>query len=277
MQTLIAYLAATWVALLSIFGFPPPAALDNQTSFIIFGDSGTGSLEQKMLAGVMQKYPIDMLLHSGDIAYDNGTEEELQKNFFDVYGIILKKTPFYPTPGNHDYITNGLAPYLARFAKDKYYSFDSAYVHFISVDSVGVIDKKMTEWLEEDLRNAQGKKWTVVYFHYPPFSSGSNHGGSKEVREQLVPLFSKYGVDVVFSGHEHNYERMKPIDEVTYIVTGGGGASLYDFGEPTDITAFRAKEYHFVYARATSCEFTGEAINMENRVIDTFRLSRCAK
>lgn len=272
MQAFITYLTAVWIALLSFFGVQ---GANNPITFIVFGDSGTGSEAQIKLAGVMEQYPVDLILHTGDIAYDAGTEEELQKNFFDVYAPILKKTPFYPAPGNHDYVTDNLGPYLTRFAKNKYYSFDTPAVHFVSLDVVGSIEEEMIGWLEEDLKLAQGKRWVVVYFHYPPFSSGSTHGGNKAVREQLVPLLDKYGVNFVFSGHEHHYERMKPINNVTYIITGGGGASLYDFGELAETSLVHAKEYHFVYMDATKCGMTGKAINIDNNVIDSFTLSRC--
>lgn len=272
MQALITYFTAIWIALLSFFGAP---VADNPTKFIVFGDSGTGSEAQKKLARVMEQYPADLILHTGDIAYDTGTEEELQKNFFDVYAPLLKKMPFYPTPGNHDYVTDNLAPYLKRFEKNKYYSFDAPAVHFVSLDVVVSVEKEMIRWLEEDLKLARGKKWIVVYFHYPPFSSGSTHGGNESVREALTPIFRKYGVDLVFSGHEHNYERMKPIDDVVYVITGGGGASLYDFGEPLATTAFRASKYHFVFVDAVKCVMTGKAINIDDNVIDTFTLKRC--
>lgn len=187
----------------------------------------------------------------------------------------LKKMRLYPSPGNHDYYTDSLAPYLKRFGKNKYYSFDTPSVHFVSLNVVVSIEKEMILWLEEDLKLAHRKKWIVVYFHYPPFSSGSTHGGNKAVREQLIPVLDKYGVNFVFSGHEHNYERMKPINNVTYVITGGGGASLYDFGELLETSLVHAMEYHFIYMDATKCDMTGKVIDIDNNVIDTFALRRC--
>lgn len=272
MQALITYFTAVWISFLSFFGVP---GADNPTKFIVFGDSGTGSEAQKKLAGVMGQHPADLMLHTGDIAYDSGSEEELQRNFFNVYEPLLEKMPFYPSPGNHDYATDSLAPYLRRFAKNNYYSFDTHAVHFVSLDAVGDTGDAMLKWLENDLKNAGGNKWIVVYFHYPPFSSGSTHGGNKMIREIYVPLFQKYEVDLVFSGHEHNYERMEPIDGVVYVVTGGGGAPLYEFGEPLEATAFRASEHHFVLVETTRCGMTGKAITVDDRIIDTFTLRRC--
>jgi 3',5'-cyclic AMP phosphodiesterase CpdA len=103
------------------------------------------------------------------------------------------------------------------------------------------------KWLVQDLESpaAQGAAFRVVFWHRPPFSSGSGHGSEMETQKTLVPLMKTYGVDIVFNGHDHIYERTKLIDGTTYIVTGGGGAPLYNFKSWNEWTAYKEKAYHF--------------------------------
>ncbi len=271
-----------WLVLLGIFGIRYPAPISPSSisppplHFIVFGDSGTGDLAQGKLAAVMEHYPIDFILHTGDIAYPDGTEKELQDNFVNVYAPLLKKVPFYPAPGNHDYLTNDLDPYLNHFGKQRYYSFDKDNIHFISLDTnTPLFGEEMTQWLENDLENRKRAIWTVVFFHHPPFSSGQAHGSSFLVRQKIVPILEKHHVDLVFSGHEHNYERTKPINGIIYVVTGGGSGTLYEMGPIADFSAVHAVQTHFVYMTETKCSLDGKAINLKNETIDSFHLSRC--
>lgn len=275
-----------------------------EVKFIVFGDSGNGSAQQKQLAKVMLDYKFDLMLHTGDVAYNSGKETELQKYFFDIYSEHLKRAPMYPSPGNHDYQTQQASPYLAAFElptnalrtkdKERYYSFDKENIHFVALDtntplyevSTKVADD-MGDWLEKDLSdsNSDGKKkWKIVYFHHPPYSSGKEHGEDLRVQQKLVPIFEKYGVDVVFSGHEHNYERTCELrsgkcevgNGITYIVTGGGGAGLYGFQTKQEsYTAFRKSAYHFMNISIDGCKFHAEAIDIDKTIIDSFDISKC--
>lgn len=282
MQDFLALVFAGWIAILSLFGYRPETTIEpvrvrnsSSASFIIFGDSGTGDTDQVALARVMEQYPVDALLHTGDVAYSEASEENLMKYFYAIYEPILSHTPFYPSPGNHDYASDNLAPYLARFGKPPYYSFDAGPIHFVALDTnVDMVKSGMVKWLKADLKKAS-RKWIVAYFHHPPFSSGTVHGSSKEVRDVLVPIFTAYHVQVVFSGHEHNYERMKPMNGTTYVVTGGGSGNLYGFGPALVTSAFRASQTHFVHVTATDCTFDAKVINSKNDIIDTFSLKRC--
>jgi hypothetical protein len=78
------------------------------------------------------------------------------------------------------------------------------------------------EWLEKELAGSTSR-WKVAFFHHPPYSSGGHHGSDVVLRKALEPVFTKHGVDVVFAGHEHFYERLKPQQGIHYFVTGGGG------------------------------------------------------
>jgi 3',5'-cyclic AMP phosphodiesterase CpdA len=104
---------------------------------------------------------------------------------------------------------------------EEFYRFKKGDVAFYSLNS-NYMDKRQLKWLEDELIN-DTSKWKIAFFHHPPYSSGGKHGSSGGLREIVEPLFIKYGVDVVFTGHEHFYERIKPQNGIFYFITGAGG------------------------------------------------------
>ncbi len=127
---------------------------------------------------------------------------------------------FYATLGNHD---ESNQRFYEKFNMngEEYYNFKKGSVSFYSLNS-NYMDAKQLKWLEEKLA-ADASEWKVAFFHHPPYSSGKKHGSSSSLREVVEPLFLKYGVNVVFAGHEHFYERLKPQKGVYYFISGAGG------------------------------------------------------
>ena len=230
----------------------PVVASKQKMDFVVFGDCGTNTSKQREVLSAVKNHfkeqRIEGMLLLGDNAYSYGHDEEYQNNFFNIYqDQLLKNTVLWPSPGNHDYadltwpsFLGDHPPYFDIFSlpsngqsgglasnTEAYYSFDIGNVHFVSLDSYGrVNDKRMSDllgaqasWLQNDL--AQNKQdWTVVYFHHPPFSKGS-HDSDKEqelidIRNNLVPIFDKYNVDLAMNGHSHAYER-------SYLLNGYSG------------------------------------------------------
>ncbi len=221
--------------------------------FVVFGDSGSASERQYAVLDQLYTVPFDLMLHTGDIAYDNGSARQLEAQFFDVYSPLIASIPAFPTSGNHDYETNGAAPFRAAFdlpdnggpaGLERWYSFDWGDIHFVALDTERV-NREQVAWLEQDLAGS-ALPWTVVYLHRPPFSSG-DHGSDQGVRRSFVPVFERHGVDVVFAGHDHHYERTLPQNGVTYIVTGGGGRGTRG-ASTSSFTAYSQSVLHFVYA-----------------------------
>ena len=221
--------------------------------FVVFGDSGSGGERQYAVLDQLYTVKFDLMLHTGDVAYDSGTARELEQHFFDVYAPLIASIPAFPTSGNHDYATDGAAPFRAAFdlpdngapaGIERWYSFDWGDIHFVALDTERV-NREQVEWLDRDLAGSK-LPWTVVYLHRPPFSSG-DHGSDQDVRRSFVPVFERYGVDVVFAGHDHHYERTVPQNGVTYIVTGGGGRGTRGVGT-SSFTAYSQSVLHFVYA-----------------------------
>ena len=129
---------------------------------------------------------------------------------------------FYAALGNHD-DANEVMYKPFNMGGKKYYTFKppNASVRFFALDS-NYMDKEQLAWLEKELAASQSD-WKIMFFHHPLYSSGATHGSTLPLREQIEPLFVKYGVDVVFSGHDHFYERIKPQKGIYYFVSGGAG------------------------------------------------------
>lgn len=271
---------------------PTPGAPDPFT-FAVWGDSGCGCPAQMAVAGQIARTQPNLLLHTGDLIYETGQAEGYDPFFFSPYSPTLATAPFYPVLGNHDDLTANGAPWLETFvlpggASDhttRYYSFNWGNAHFIALDSeedYGPTSRQYN-WLLADLASpaAQSATWRFAYFHRPPYSSGYGHGSSFTLRETWSPLFERFGVDVVFNGHEHNYERTTPRRDyaalggthpVVYVVTGGGGKQEYNVGHQ-EWTAFSEMVYHFVQVHIDGPHLKLEAIDENGKVFDQMELN----
>lgn len=216
----------------------------------VLGDFGTGSDRQKQgldaFKAASQNRRPDLWLWLGDNAYSFGNDDEYQKWVFNYYPDYLRNLPFYSTPGNHDYHDDNNdynVPYYALTTHPKqgeaggtpsgtasYYSVDYGSVHIVSMDSFGneagkyrIWDTTGTQiqWLKRDLA-ANKRPWTIIMFHHPPYTQGSRNADTEQDlilnRERLTPIFERYNVDLVVSGHSHVYER-------TYQMRGHRGLS----------------------------------------------------
>jgi len=253
--------------------------------FFVIGDSspyaGFGSSpEQRQIVEQIQKVHYDFGLHAGDINQNRGQEYELV--YYQPYKDILKHTPIFTCIGNHDNSIDYAQTYLASFnlphnnpdSTERYYSFNYGQVHCISLDTN--LDyapgTPMYEWLGQDLGSAMRKetRWTFVVFHQPPWREGwEGYPGEINVRTHLVPLFETYGVDMVFNGHTHDYERGF-LNGVYYIITGGGGAPLESGDQAYDYEHVNVyiKQHHFTYIQTDGKTLTLRAINKDGETID---------
>jgi calcineurin-like phosphoesterase family protein len=259
------------------FRTAPAAGAGARVRFIAFGDSGGDYRD--IVRQKMDSVPFDLMLHAGDIAYQRGALAEFEATFFDTYAGLIARFPIFPASGNHEYGTEAAAPYRQVFALpenggpggvERWFSFDWGDIHFVALDTerVGV---EQSAWLERDL-GATARAWKVVYMHKPPYSSGT-HGSSLDVRATFSPSFERFGVQLVISGHDHDYERMKPIAGVTYVVSGGGGFSLRPVGS-SDFTAYSASIFHFLHAELEGDTLLLRAIDTSGGVIDSVRIPR---
>ncbi len=271
--------------------------------FLALGDSGQGSVAQRQIAARMIQEEVALVLHTGDIAYPDGTFSDFQARYFDIYRDLMKRVPIFPTPGNHEYHTRNAAPYLAMHSvptegvpaadRGRYYSFDWGNVHFVSLDSnaplVNAVNGagRMLDWLENDLQRTR-RFWRVVYFHHAPYALGGNDNDPETreltamVRQRVLPILEGYDVALVLTGHEHSYQRSwfirngTPFTEsgsgTLYITTGGGGGSLYPV-KPSAFLAFGESAYHYLRGEVQGSRLTLRAIRPDGREIDTITLA----
>ena len=198
---------------------------EGSVKFLAIGDTGRGSSEQYELGRVMNEYrkvfPYEFAILTGDNIYGKEKAEDMKAKFEDVYRPILDAgVDFYASLGNHDESNQRFYKYF-NMNGEEYFRFKKGGVSFYSLNS-NYMDKRQLDWMEKEL-SGDDSKWKIVFFHHPPYSSGKRHGSSEDVRVVVEPLFVKYGVDTVFNGHEHFYERIKPQKGIYYFITGAGG------------------------------------------------------
>jgi predicted phosphodiesterase len=201
-----------------------PNAKDS-VKFLAMGDMGSGDTPQyevgKQMAAWHAKFPFDFCIMLGDNLYGSQEPNDFVTKFQTPYKPLIDAgVKFYAALGNHDNQTN-------RFYKpwsmngERFYSYTKKNVKFIALDS-DYLDPKQLKWLEDELKGTK-EDWKIVYFHHPLYSSGGRHGSEDDLRLILEPLFVQNGVNVVYSGHDHIYERIKPQKGIYYFVSGSAG------------------------------------------------------
>jgi hypothetical protein len=198
---------------------------EGSVRFMIVGDTGTGTTQQQQLADLMVKYrqvfPFEFALLMGDNMYGGEKPEDYKVKFENVYKQLLNdKVKFYATLGNHDE-SNQRFYVNFNMNGEEYYRFEKGNVAFYSLNS-NYMDARQIKWLEGQLAK-DTSDWKIAFFHHPPYSSGGKHGSETKLREVVEPIFLKYGVNAVFAGHEHFYERIKPQKGIYYFISGAGG------------------------------------------------------
>jgi len=251
----------------------------DSVKFAIIGDSGTGSDSQyrvaKQLTDSRMAFPYQFVLMLGDNLYGGSKEQDYRKKFEEPYKALLDGgVKFYASLGNHDNPNERLyKPF--NMNGERYYTFKpKAGVRIFALDS-NYMDKPQLDWLEKELQ-ASGSDWKIAFFHHPLYSSGEQHGSDLQLRQELEPLFLKYGVDAVFAGHEHFYERIKPQKGIYYF-TSGGAAKLREGNVRTN-SPLTAKSfdtgYHFMLIEIGKDTLSFQAISDEGKIVDSGSLPR---
>ena len=200
---------------------------DGSLKFAVLGDFGTGGHEQYELAAQMAKvharFPFNVVILLGDNLYGSQEAKDFAKKFEIPYKPLLDAgVKFYASLGNHD-IRNQRNYKLFNMDGKLYYSFKapSQDVRFFALESTYPVPEQI-QWVKGELAGAR-EDWKIAFFHHPLYSSGERHGSDTRLRDTLEPLFLDNGVSVVFSGHDHFYERVKPQKGIGYFVVGSGG------------------------------------------------------
>ncbi|HEX8027703.1 MAG TPA: metallophosphoesterase [Vicinamibacterales bacterium] len=199
----------------------------DSVKFLVIGDSGTGDRGQYDTAAQMWAahavFPYEFAIMLGDNLYGSERPQDFMTKFERPYKPMLDANiPFYASLGNHDDPNQRFYKNFGMGGK-RFYTYTKKDVRFFALDS-NYMDKDQQRWLEDELSKSTSK-WKIAYFHHPLYSSGAAHGSEVDLRAIIEPLFIKYNLQVVFAGHEHFYERIKPQKGIYYF-TAGGSAKL---------------------------------------------------
>ena len=265
-------LAAAWPAATGL-----DAGADEAVRFAVIGDNGTGKAPQYevgvQLAAARASFRFQFVIMLGDNLYGSQRPADFVDKFERPYAPLLQAgVPFYAALGNHD--QPGNRDYvLFNMTGERYYTFVKGPVRFLVFDT-NLMDAAQLAWIEATLQAAP-EPWKVAFFHHPLYSDGDRHGSNLELRPLLEPLLVRYDVNVVFSGHDHFYQRIKPQQNITYFVEGASGQLRRGGVTPTEMsaTAF-AEDQTFMLVQIAGDRFTFQTITRDGRVVDLGELPR---
>jgi hypothetical protein len=276
--TLLLVLAAAWAPATS-----PALSVPNRADtfkFAVIGDNGDGSRGQYDLAGQMaavhQLFPYGLVIMVGDNFYGSQSPAELARKFDVPYKPLLDAgVTFYAAIGNHDEpFTIGYPP--LHMGGQRYYTFVRDQIRFFVLDT-NVMEAAQLRWFEAALKQSP-EPWKIVYFHHPIYGNAGRHGSAVDLRVLLEPLLLRYGVNVVFAGHDHIYERLKPQKGIHYFVTGSGGKLRKGDLVPAESTATGFdQDQAFVIVEVASNELYFQTISRTGATVDSGTIPRLAR
>jgi alkaline phosphatase/fibronectin type 3 domain-containing protein len=265
-----------------------PAARNAAVRFAALADTGDPAVVSALTTRILSEDP-DLVLHAGDMQYGDPADRGSWDTYLFGPGKELwARTPLYPCLGNRDYPAaqdpdSTPQLFLDDFTlpgDERFYSFDYGAIHFVALDVYRNSDSSwhltaaQRSWLTADLSAAQAAPWTVVYFHYPIFSSASSTDRPWEapLRADLLPIFETYGVDWVIMGHHHLYSRSNR-NGISYVITGGGGASPHGVADdPFSVNPHHhrmvSKEFEYLLFDATATRMTLSVRRSDGTEID---------
>lgn len=279
----------------SIFGIPPDGAADTGFTVIasdgfladtlpvavrlipcivVYGDSRTGHTIHQQIANLIIEVKPSAVFHSGDLVADGRISSQWD-TFNSITSQMRAEAEFYPAPGNHEHQSQLYFDNFDLPNNEQWYSVEKNNTHFIILNSCVSTspDSAQYQWLEADLSGIHNSiEFIAAVFHHPPYSTGSHTEDEKGLRLTFVPLFEQYGVDIIFNGHDHDYERSFCGNRY-YIVTGGGGAPLYDRAREHPCSQLFLKSYHFCKLSMIGDRLIIKVYDETSQLIDNFEIN----
>ncbi len=262
---------------------------DRSVKFAIIGDSGRGSKEQHEVAQQMalyrQRFNFEFVLMAGDNIYEGpASEQDYRLKFEDPYKALLDAgVKFYAALGNHD-DTNQIYYRPFNMGGERYYTFVppvdpltrwDTRVRFFALDST-YLTRDQLRWFEKESAESRAE-WKIVFLHHPLYTSGRYGLAARGMRLALESAFVNGGVDVVFQGHEHIYQRTNLQNGILYFVTGGAGSLRAGDAQASSVMARSYdRDYHFMLAELNDDGFYFQAINRLGETVDAGTLKRPA-
>ncbi len=248
-----------------------PAGDDVRLRVAVAGDVGhpspqlDGTVAAMLRAGAQR--PFDALVLLGDNVYPDGNPALLDEAVLRPFAPVLgQRTRLLPVLGNHD-VEAGHADVIVRRLgmPGRWYAHALGEVLFVGLDSTRPESAEQRAWLADTLRD-RDLTWTVVALHHPPYSAGW-HGSDLTVRAAFAPLFRRFGVDLVLAGHEHDYQRSRPLGGTTYVISGA--AAHLRPTAPAKFTAAAFSTPHFLDLRVTGDDLHLHAVDHAGRIFDS--------
>jgi 3',5'-cyclic AMP phosphodiesterase CpdA len=261
----------------------PDLTLPNREASLKFGaigDNGTGEPPEydvgRQMAVYHERFPFELVIMLGDNLYGRQERRDFLAKFEEPYRPLLSVgVQFYAALGNHDNPSQQAYP-LFHMGGARYYTYSKRNVRFFALDS-NLMDAKQLAWIESALRESQDD-WKICYFHHPLYSDGKTHGSQVDLRVMLEPLFVKYGVNVVFSGHDHVYERINPQKGITYFVSGAGGQLRKGDVRRSDLTAAEFdQDCSFMLIEVSGDDLFFQAVSRTGTTVDSGVVHRPAR
>ena len=289
---------ARWVALGSIILFvscASPASFgtyvhprvkgpaDPSFAFLVIGDYGIANSAETAVAHAMEQWtqerPVDAFISTGDNVYPEAEPKYFEAAWTIPFGWVDEAgIPVIAALGNHDLEDESSQPLIDFLdLPGAWYSRSLGMVDVFVLDANHPHNAEQYAWAAGALKTSTAP-WKIVIVHKPPFDCG-RYSGEPAVRERYVPLFTEAGVDLVLSGHDHNYQRFAPLDGVSYIVTGGGGDSIYGLSDmclavtPSRV-AGNDSMHHFLVLEGTTKRLVGFVVGTDGSILDRFVLEQ---
>jgi 3',5'-cyclic AMP phosphodiesterase CpdA len=279
-------LVASLLALLIIGASAPAAqraALPNRPDslkFAVIGDNGTGDRPEfdiaQQMTSARARFPFELVIMLGDNMYGRQQPQDFVDKFERPYAALLQAgVSFHAALGNHD--DPGNVAYKGfNMGGARYYSFVRKQVRFLALDS-NQLDPRQRAWLDGTLQQAE-EPWKICYFHHPLYSDAARHGSDVSLRVALEPLLTKGGVNVVFAGHDHVYERLTPQKGIMHFVAGSSGQLRRGDIRPSAITAaFYDQEQAFMLVEIDNDQMFFQAVSRTGAIVDSGVIERIPK
>jgi predicted MPP superfamily phosphohydrolase len=260
-----------------------PTALPNRpdsVKFAVIGDNGTGDRPEfdiaQQMTSARARFPFELVIMLGDNMYGRQQPQDFVDKFERPYAALLQAgVSFHAALGNHD--DPGSVAYKGfNMGGQRYYSFARKHVRFIVVDS-NQLDPRQRAWIDGTLQQAE-EPWKICYFHHPLYSDAGRHGSDVSLRVALEPLLTKGGVNVVFAGHDHVYERLTPQKGITHFVAGSGGQLRRGDIHPSAMTAaFYDQEQAFMLVEIDNDQMFFQAVSRTGAIVDSGVIERTPK
>ena len=288
----------------SMSTFQTPDPKQDKVSFAVIGDSGLGTLGQYDVANQIRQADPDLILSTGDTVYPSLVPELVDLRFYSIYMQGQRAMPIYPSIGNHDWYqgkdmfarlyhlpqndTNASDHATAKTTPESYYRFDHGPASFFAICVPFLYQYDISKdpiqlaWLERELA-ASDRPWKIIYMHHPIRTSSGHryddYNGNRipdtvDIRSVIHPLAKKYGVQLIFSGHDHVFERFSPVEGVVSVTTAGGGGRIYGLRERDELSQRFRANYHFVKVNLEGDQCQLMAVDHQGTIFDRYTFVR---